>query len=123
MKVNVALVGCGKVADQHIAEIQKLGTAEVVAVCDRELLMAEQLASRYGVYRYYSDFNRLLGEVKPDVVHVTTPPQAHASLAIQALDAGCHIFVEKPLALDREETKYLIDYAVRKRRKMTVGYT
>lgn len=123
MKLNVALVGCGKVADQHVSEIKKLRNADLVAVCDTELLMAEQLAGRYDIPAYYSDFDGMLEEVKPDVVHITTPPQTHLRLGKGALDAGCHIFVEKPLALDYEEAQQLVDHVSRSNRKMTIGYT
>jgi predicted dehydrogenase len=123
MTLNVVLVGCGKVADQHVGEIQKLRNARMVGVCDQEPLMAEQLAFRYGISKHYSDFDRMLEETKPDVVHVTTPPRTHLHFATKALDAGCHIFVEKPLALDSKDAQYLIDYTLRKDRKMTIGYT
>ena len=64
MKLNVALVGCGKVADQHVSEIKKLRNADLVAVCDTELLMAEQLAGRYDIPAYYSDFDGMLAIAK-----------------------------------------------------------
>ena len=60
-------------AGPFMEQIQKLGSV-VAAVCDRELLMAEQLASRYGITRFYSDFDEMLAREKPDVVHITTPP-------------------------------------------------
>lgn len=122
MTLKIALVGCGKVADQHVREIRKLRNASLVAVCDREPLMAEQLAFRYGIERHYSDFDRMLEEITPDVVHVNTPPQTHLLLATKALDAGCHILVEKPLTIDSKDAEYLIDYAERKNRKLTIGY-
>ena len=52
-QLKAAIVGCGKIADGHVEEIQKLGNATVAAVCDREMLMAEQLASRYGIAAHY----------------------------------------------------------------------
>jgi predicted dehydrogenase len=123
LTVSVALVGCGKVADDHISEIRKLRTANVVAVCDQEILMAEQVATRYQLSHYYSDFDQMLEIEKPDVVHITTPPQSHLSLAKKCVDAGCHIYVEKPLAPNYSEAKELVDYAVRADRKLTIGYT
>ena len=79
--LRVAIVGCGKIADAHVEEVGKIAGARVAAVCDRELLMAEQLAVRYGVASHYDDFARLLDEIRPDVVHITTPPQSHLALA------------------------------------------
>ncbi len=124
MALKVALVGCGKIADGHIEEIQKLGdTAQVVAVCDLEILMAEQIGRRYGVPGQYDSFDRLLDREKPDVVHITTPPQSHLPLARQAIEAGCHVYVEKPLTPCYADSKELIALAERHNRKLTIGYS
>lgn len=124
MTLKVALVGCGKIVDGHIEEIKKLSLlANIVAVCDRELLMAEQVAVRYGIPNYYDDFAKLLDREKPDVVHITTPPQAHLGIALQAIEAGCHIYVEKPLTLNHPDSKQLVSSAIKENRKLTIGYT
>lgn len=122
--LRVAIVGCGKIADGHVEEIRKLPElAQLVAVCDRELLMAEQLATRYGVPSFTDDFAQMLEQQRPEVVHITTPPQSHASLARAAITAGCHVYVEKPFALDAEETRQILELADRAGRKLTVGYS
>ncbi len=121
--LKVAIVGCGKIADAHAGEIGKLpGRARLIAACDRELLLAEQLATRYGIPRHYDDLGALLDRERPDVVHVTTPPQAHLELARQALDAGCHVYVEKPFTLSADDSRALIAHAEQVARKLTVGY-
>ena len=120
--LNVAIVGCGKIADGHVEEIRKLNQAKVVACCDREPLMAEQLAVRYGIPGYYPDLTQMLASERVDVVHVTTPPMSHLELAIQAMDAGCHVYVEKPFALNAGETQKILQHAVRTQRKVTIGY-
>jgi len=120
----VAIVGCGKIADGHVEEIRKLpGQAQVVAVCDREGLMAEQLATRFAIPAHYDDFAQLLERERPDVVHITTPPQSHAALALQALAAGCHVYVEKPFALDGAQAAQMVAAAQSQHRKMTVGHS
>ena len=121
--MKVALVGCGKTADMHISGIRTLNFARIVAVCDIEPVMAEQLAARNGVVNCYSDFDELLAVEKPDVVHITTPPQSHFSLGMKALDAGCHLVVEKPLALNSCEATQLIAHAERHSKKLTIAYT
>src|SRR5690242_14693580 len=103
--LNVALVGCGKIADAHIEQIQRLNCAQVVAVCDTEPILAEQLACRYSVPVWYHDFDRMLAEHHVDVVHIATPPHSHLRLTRAALNAGCHIFLEKPLAVNAEEAQ------------------
>lgn len=97
--------------------------AQVVAVCDREPLMAEQLASRYGVSAYYDDIERMLAAERPDVVHISTPPGSHLPLARAAFQAGCHVLVEKPLALDSGDAAALVAEAERLGKKLTIGYT
>lgn len=124
MSLKVAIVGCGKIADGHVEEIQKLPSlGRVVACCDLEPLMAEQLASRYAIPRYYSDFDQMLERERPDVVHVTTPPGPHLALTTRALEAGCHVYVEKPLTLRHEEAEELVRRVEAAGKKMTIGYT
>ncbi len=122
MSLKVAVVGCGKIADGHVEEIGKIEGARVVAVCDLEPIMAEQLAVRYGIPAYYSDLARLLEREKPDVVHITTPPQSHVRLGMLAVDAGCHLYMEKPLAPTAADARNLIDYVQSHGRKMTINY-
>jgi predicted dehydrogenase len=122
MPLNVAVVGCGKIADAHVEEVQKFADARVAAVCDLEPLMAEQLAVRYGVPRWFADVDEMLASVPLDVVHITTPPQSHTPLGMKAIDAGCHVFVEKPLSIDAATGRKLIDYAIAKGRKLSINY-
>jgi predicted dehydrogenase len=123
MPLRVAIVGCGKIADGHVEEIQKMPErAQVTAVCDRELLIAEQLSMRYRVPAHYDNFSELLDREKPDVVHITTPPQSHLFLTKQSIDAGCHVFVEKPFAMNLPETVEMLSYAEQHNRKVTLGY-
>ncbi len=122
--LTVALVGCGKAADHHILGLRRLDAARIVALCDLELLMAEQLAARHCLAaKCYRDFDKLLATERPDVVHISTPPQSHFSLALAALNAGCHLVIEKPLALDSRQAAQIINLAESHSRKLTVGYT
>ena len=122
MRLRVAIVGCGKIADAHVEEIRIIPTAELVAVCDLEPIMAEQLAVRYAVPRWYSDVNRMLEVEKPDVLHITTPPQSHLALTRLAVSAGCHVFLEKPVAVHHYEAEAIVATAVEAGRKLTVNY-
>ena len=120
--LNIGIVGCGKIADGHIEEIQKLGCARVLAVCDLEPLLAEQLAVRYSVPHRYTDFDCMLSEHRLDVIHVAAPPQSHLTLAQKAAEAGCHVFLEKPLALTSTDGQRLIECLQQAGRKMTINY-
>jgi predicted dehydrogenase len=120
--IRVAIVGCGKVADKHASQILRIPDTRIVGVCDQEELMARQLAERFGVKRHFSEVGALLSSCKPNVVHITTPPQSHCALARQCLEAGCHVYVEKPFTLNSREAAELIALAEATGRKMTVGH-
>ena len=120
--LRVAIVGCGKIADQHVWAIRRIPVAQIVGVCDREALMAEQLAERYSIEYFAADLHELLERAKPDVVHITTPPQGHFKLAQQCLEAGCHVYVEKPFTLDTRDAQNLILTAQNKSLKVTAGH-
>jgi len=120
--LNIGILGCGKIADGHIEEIQKLACARVLAVCDLEPILAEQLAVRFSVPHRYSDFDRMLSEQRLDVIHIATPPHSHLTLAQKAAEAGCHVFLEKPLALNATDGRRLIDCLHQTNRKMTINY-
>jgi len=120
--LRVAFVGCGKIADVHASQLQRIKGCEIVAVCDRESLMARQLADRFGVPRHFSELSELLSEARPDVVHITTPPQSHFSLARLCLEHGAHVYVEKPFTLFESEAQELIAFANAQGRKITAGH-
>jgi predicted dehydrogenase len=120
--LKVAIVGCGKIADAHASQIQRVGECEIVGVCDRELLMAKQLYERFPVKRYFADLTDLVSEVRPDVVHITTPPESHFDIARFCLQNGCHVYVEKPFTIDAEEACQLVDLAYQCGLKLTAGH-
>jgi len=120
--LKVAIVGCGKIADAHATQMQRIKGCEIVGVCDREPLMAKQLADRFPVKGHYSDLRELLDRAKPDVVHITTPPQGHYSIARECLEAGAHVYVEKPFTVYAREAHALIALANEKGLKVTAGH-
>ncbi len=122
MSLKVGIVGCGKIADGHVGEIRRVPGAALVAVCDLEPLMAEQLAVRFAIPNWYARFETMLERERPDVVHITTPPQSHPHLAEMAMAAGCHVFVEKPLALNATAAAGMIEQARRTGRKLSINY-
>jgi predicted dehydrogenase len=80
--LKIAIIGCGKIADDHLEQIQniqRIRECKVVATCDREPLMAKQLAERFRIERYFTDAEEMLHECKLDVVHITTP-SSHTAL-------------------------------------------
>ncbi|HUC84521.1 MAG TPA: Gfo/Idh/MocA family oxidoreductase [Candidatus Acidoferrales bacterium] len=121
-KLRVAIIGCGKIADQHVMACQRTSCCEVVGVCDREILMAEQLGERFGIQACFSDTAEMLRTVKPDAVHITTPPQGHFALGKQCLEAGSHVYLEKPFTVTAPEAAELIRLADKSGLKITAGH-
>jgi predicted dehydrogenase len=120
--LKVAIVGCGKIADAHASQILTVEGCEIVGVCDREQLMARQLADRFRVKGCFAELAELVLESRPDVVHVTTPPESHFEIARFCLEHDCHVYVEKPFTLNTESAQRLISLANQKGLKLTVGH-
>ena len=120
--LRVAIVGCGKVADQHVDAIHRVADCKIVAVCDRELLMARQLGERFRISACFSDLQEMLRSTSPDVVHITTPPQSHFTLAQQCLEFGSHVYLEKPFTITAHEAETLIELAENDGFMITVGH-
>jgi len=120
--LKVAIVGCGKIADDHCSQILRINGCEIVGVCDRELLMARQLHDRFPIKEHFDDLTEMLSQAKPDVVHVCTPPGSHFAIAKKCLEAGCHVYVEKPFALCLDEARTMIGLATEKGLKITAGH-
>lgn len=120
--LKVAIVGCGRIADSHASQIQRINGCEIVGVCDNEPLMAEQLSQRFGVKACFSELRELLSDTQPDVVHVATPPATHFEIATLCLEQGCHVYVEKPFTLYSEDARRLIGLANERGLKITVGH-
>ncbi|MBX3710754.1 MAG: NAD-dependent epimerase/dehydratase family protein [Lysobacter sp.] len=96
-KLRVAVVGAGYVATHHLAALSQLDFVEIVGLCDSNRVAAEALAARFKVGQVAASLAEL-ADATPNVVYVLTPPASHATLAIQAMDMGCHVLVEKPMA-------------------------
>jgi predicted dehydrogenase len=107
-----ALIGCGAIAREHLAALAGLKKVEVVAVCDISAAKAEAAAERFGVPKWYSDYKQLITELRPDLVHITTPPSSHFPIAKSCLSAGLNTLCEKPITVDYQEFVELKQLAI-----------
>ena len=114
--VRVAVIGAGHISRQHLACLSQLPGVETVGICDLSPAMAEAAADQFRVPHWFTDAQEMLGSVDPDVVHVGTPPASHFALAQAALEAGAHVFVEKPITTAMDELERLIELAKQKER-------
>jgi predicted dehydrogenase len=120
--IKIGIIGCGKMADEHARQIRRIKGAEIVGLCDSERLMAKQMSERFNIGRYFTDVEEMLNAVRPEVVHVTTPPSSHFPLGKICLEAGCNVYIEKPFTLNATEAVDLIGLANRKGLKVTAGH-
>ena len=119
--LKVAIVGCGKIADAHVAQIQRIRGCEIVAACDREELMAKQLCDRFPSSTTSPTAADAAGS-RPNVVHITTPPGRHFALAEQCLQYGANVYVEKPFVVNTQEAQEFIEITEGKGIKLTAGH-
>lgn len=121
--VKLGVVGCGQVTEtRHLPVLNALPEAEVVALADVNPDCLKRVAARFQIKHCYSDFGALLHDPAVEAVAVCVPPQFHVEVALAALDAGKHLFIEKPLALSLDESDRLIKRAAQSPNKVMVGF-
>ena len=120
--LRAAVVGCGQIADAHLGELAKVPAAEVVAVCDARPELAEQAADRFGVPRRTTDLDELLADDGVDVVHLCTPAHTHGPLTVRCLEAGKHVYVEKPFTVDAAEAERVLRVARTSDARLCLGH-
>jgi UDP-N-acetyl-2-amino-2-deoxyglucuronate dehydrogenase len=110
--LRIGLVGCGKVAQIHVAALATIPEAELVATCDVDMERASSLASKVGAKPYASS-NTMLKESKVDAIIIGTPHPEHIKSAAFALELGVHVLIEKPMAARLEECDFMLRIAAR----------
>jgi len=120
-KQRVLAVGLGNMGLSHAKAYARIDGFEVVGLCERGIarrVLPPELAGA----RRFADFDEALATLKPDVVSVNTLPDTHAEFAVKALEAGAHVFVEKPIADTVANAERVVATARRTGRKLVVGY-
>ncbi|MEP9184380.1 Gfo/Idh/MocA family protein [Enterobacter ludwigii] len=109
--INVGIVGSGFIGPAHIEALRRLGSVQVVALCDSSLSQAQEKARQLNVPHAYGNVETLLAHPDLHVVHNCTPNHLHAEINRQILRAGKHVFSEKPLCMTPEEARELVALA------------
>lgn len=109
--MRAALIGTGAIARQHLSSLARLPGVDLVGVCDLSAVSAEFAKERYGAADWFTDHREMLATSHPDVVHITTPVTSHYALASDALEAGAHVIVEKPITVDYDQLERLLAQA------------
>jgi len=107
-----AVIGCGTISVVHLAAISSLDGADLAGVCDTDADRAAAAGREFGV-PWFTDHAEMLATVRPQVVHICTPHDQHVPVAVDCLDAGVHVLVEKPVAATVAEAERLIEAADR----------
>jgi predicted dehydrogenase len=118
---RIGVVGCGYWGAKHVRVLSGLPAVKDVTVIDCDQKNLEVIRSAFPAVRAHSDLRVALGQV--DALIIATPPQSHAELALEALRAGKHVLVEKPLATCAEDARALVREAERQDRILMVGHT
>ena len=108
--LNVGVMGCGNISDIYFQSGNRFEAIDIVACADLAPDAAEAKAKKHGVERVLSP-EAMLADPDIDIILNITVPKAHAEIAVKALEAGKHVYNEKPLALTREEGRHMIDLA------------
>lgn len=120
-EITVGLVGAGFIAGWHADVLRMLGGVRLAGVCDPAFSAAQGLAQAHGA-RAYPDLAEMLADQRIDAVHILTPPDLHKPLALQALDAGAHVLVEKPFATNTEDAAEMVAAAQTAGRQIAVNH-
>ncbi|MFQ5651313.1 MAG: Gfo/Idh/MocA family protein [bacterium] len=121
--MKIVITGCGLIADTHVRALEQVQPGARILLCDRDRSRAEALARKWSLKAVHTDLAALLASEKPDAVHIVTPPPTHATLATQAIRAGCHVYVEKPVTETRASFEKLAALAAKKQVVLYPGYS
>lgn len=125
MTLKVGIIGCGGIANgKHMPALSNVEEVEMVAFCDIIVERAEAAKEKFGTKdaQVFDDYKKMLAGADLDVIHVCTPNSSHAELSIAAMEAGCHVMCEKPMAKTSEEARSMIEASKRTGKKLTIGY-
>ena len=121
-KVRLALIGAGSIAQvAHIPNWQSMEKVELVAVCDTNQTQAKAVAERYNIARCYTKDDELLKDDTIDAVDICAPTNMHRELAINALSAGKHVLVEKPIGRNAAEAQEMVKAAEKYQKQLMVA--
>lgn len=114
--IGVGIIGCGAIFGVHADAIANNPSVKLIAVADIMEEKAKTAAERYQC-TYYTDYKEILGDSRINAIHICTPHYLHAPMAIEALNVGKHVMVEKPVALNVKQAWEMVE-AARKNKKL-----
>ncbi len=122
MNYRVAVIGAGGIAGDHLEAIVKMERLIPCAVADVQESRSANLAAQYGIHSY-TDYREMIVKERPDIAVITLPHYLHKDAAVFAAEHGCHILLEKPMALNTAECDEIAAVVRMNRIKLMVGHT
>lgn len=121
-KISIIVVGCGNMGASHARAYHRMEGFEITGLVSRNPESRDRLSRELGGYPTFGSLSEALQKTSSAAASINTYPDTHAPLVAEALEAGCHVFVEKPLALTAKEASDLVSLAENKKKKLVVGY-
>ena len=109
--VRIGMVGTSAYGEGHLNTLKSHSQAQVAAICGRNQERASEVAGKFGIRQVYSDYRKMIEQGSLDAVIVATPDHLHHLITMEALDAGLHVLCEKPLAMNAQQAKEMLDKA------------
>lgn len=119
MQAKIGIVGVGKLGNYHCNVVKQLNNAKLIGVYDTNTDQCQEIATKYDCL-YFGSYQQLLDAV--DIVGIIVPTSFHLAVAREAIKAGKHLFVEKPIASTIKEGQELVDLATEYKIKLQVGH-
>lgn len=119
--MRAAVIGVGAMGRHHARVYDEMSSVELVGLCDLDPALSRTLSRRFNTSSY-TDYRAMLAETRPHLCSVSVPTQAHCQVTLDALDAGCHVLVEKPIAATLQEGQRMIGKATELDRVLAVGH-
>ena len=121
MNTKVAVIGVGSMGRNHARVYWELPNVDLVGVADTNKANVETIAQRFNTKAYY-DYRQLLDEQRPDAVTIAVPTTSHLKIALEVIERGIHLLVEKPIAYNVDEGGRIIAASHKAGVKLMVGH-
>ena len=120
---KTAIIGAGAFAKTHLDILKNIRRTRIVALCDPDLDRAQMLAKQYDIPQIFDSAEKLFKSETPDIVHIVSPAHTHGSLSVMAMRLGCHVLVEKPMAVNAKEAREMIQVSEKENVKLCVEHS
>lgn len=123
MKLKAGIIGVGIQGENHVKVYKIHPSVEVVAIADIKEEKLKEISSKYGIEKTYKDYREMLEKEELDIVSIATPDFLHLEPSLAAIEAGCNIILEKPMAMSYEEARKIAEKAEKKGVRLYINFS